>query len=277
MASEHAGWPAARVIVRGGGDLGSGVIFRLRRAGFPVIVLELPQPIFVRRTVCYGDAVYEGTRTVEGYTGRLATAATVDDVLAAGEIAVLTDPHGDTIPGLGAVAIVDARMEKRNLDTHLDAAPCVIALGPGFTAGVDCHAVIETNRGHFLGRAYTTGSAEPDTGEPGMMSGHTHSRVLRAPVAGTLTPYLAIGEQATAGQVIAEVGGQPVIAAFDGMLRGLIHPSVPVTAHMKIGDLDPRGDARHCVTLSDKSLAIGGGVLEALLASPAVRTRMSQP
>lgn len=273
-ASPEVRWREARVVLRGGGDLASGVAYRLHRAGFPVIILELPRPLFVRRTVCFGEAVFSEMIAVEGVTARLTDVAGVDAVLDAGAIPVLVDPEARSLPALAPVALVDARMEKRVLDTRIDAAPVVIALGPGFTAGVDCHAVIETNRGHFLGRAYYSGSAEPDTGEPGVIAGQSHSRVLRAPADGFVEARAAIGDAIAAGQVIAEVGGHPVTAAFPGVLRGLLHPSVPVTLGMKIGDLDPRAARAHCFTISEKSLAVGGGVLEALLSFDVVRSRL---
>lgn len=262
----------ARVIVRGGGDLGSGIIYRLTRAGFPVLVLELETPLFVRRTVCFGDAVYERTRTVEGVTSRLAV--DLEDakrILQRGEVPVLIDPQGQTLTAWSPVAVIDARMEKRNLGTTIHDAPLVIGLGPGFTAGADCHAVIETNRGHDLGRVIWHGSAEPDTGEPGSIMNKTHSRVLRAPADGHLKPMGAIGDLIPEGAVIALVDGVPVTAPFTGMLRGLTHPRVFVRAGMKVGDLDPRVTRQHCFTISDKSLAVGGGALEAVLSSPAVR------
>lgn len=162
-------------------------------------------------------------------------------------------------------------MAKINLGTSLNDAPLVIALGPDFTAGLDCHVVIETQRGHNLGRAIYQGSAEPDTGEPGVMEGQTHSRVLRAPAAGHVQSAAAIGDMIAAGQVVARVSGVDIPAPFSGVLRGIIHEQVQVTAGMKIGDLDPRSRREHCFTISDKSLAVGGGALEAVLAAPPVR------
>lgn len=265
----------ARVVVRGGGDLASGAIFRLVKAGFPVIVLELDAPLLVRRTVCFGDAVYSGTRTVEGVTSRLVSDPEVAYAVSAqGEIPVLIDAQGFALVALRPTVVIDARMEKRNLGTTITDAPLVVAFGPGFTAGVDCHAVIETNRGHNLGRALYSGSAEPDTGEPGSVLNKTHSRVLRAPVDGHVEPRFAIGDVIEARQVIATVDGQPITAAFTGMLRGLMHERVQVRAGMKVGDLDPRVEREHCFTLSDKSLAVGGGTLEAVLASSAVRAAL---
>lgn len=260
------------ILVRGGGDLASGVIYRLHRAGFPVVVTELETPVFVRRAVCYGEAVYSGAITVDGVTA--CHAGSIDAAqlwLEREAVPVLVDPAGASLTALQPAVVVDARMAKANLGTRLTDAPLVVALGPGFTAGVDCHAVIETNRGHNLGRVISTGAAEADTGEPGVMGGHTHSRVLRAPAAGYVQSHWAIGDTITAGQVIASVAGEVVTAAFTGVLRGLIHGQVWVEPGMKIGDLDPRAERSNCFTISDKSLAVGGGVLEAVLAAPQLR------
>jgi xanthine dehydrogenase accessory factor len=263
----------AQVVVRGGGDLGSGAIFRLHRAGFPVVVLELDAPLLVRRTVAFGDAVFSGVRTVEGVTARhVDDIGKIDTTLEAGEIPVLIDPEGRSFSRLKSIILVDARMEKRNLGTTIHDAPLVIALGPGFAAGVDCHAVIETNRGHSLGRAIYEGLAEPDTSEPGSVKGQTHSRILRAPIDGYVQPCAQIGDRIAAGQVIARMEDQPITAAFDGVLRGLVHERVPVYAGLKIGDLDPRARREHCFTISDKSLAVGGGVLEAVFSSDSARS-----
>ncbi|MEP0764423.1 MAG: EF2563 family selenium-dependent molybdenum hydroxylase system protein [Chloroflexota bacterium] len=257
------------VIVRGGGDLASGVVYRLVKAGFPVLVIELERPLAIRRAVAFASAVFEGRVTVEGLTARrVAHPGEIAQVQAAGEVPVLVDPGGASIGALRPTVVVDARLAKRNLGTAQSDAPLVIGLGPGFTAGDDCHAVIETNRGHFLGRVLWQGAAEPDTGRPGSVEGRTLDRVLRAPCAGTVVSLAAIGDAVRAGDVLATVSGQEVRAPFDGVLRGLIHPSVPVTAGLKIGDVDPRGTREHCFTISEKALAIGGGVLEAILSAP---------
>lgn len=267
------------VVIKGAGDLASGVAYRLKRSGFPVIMTELSAPSLVRRTVSYGDAVYSGETTVEGIVARrAANPAEARQLAASPVIPVLIDPQAAAMPELKPQVLVDAIMAKVNTGTTLQDAPLVIALGPGFTAGQDCHAVIETNRGHWLGRVIGpgggplgNGQAEPNTGAPGQMKGITNDRVLRAPAAGHVTPYAHIGDSLTAGQLIASVNGCEIRAAFDGVLRGLVHPDVPVTPGLKIGDLDPRGDVSHCFTISDKSLAIGGGVLEAILASEVMR------
>lgn len=257
------------VIVRGGGDLASGVVYRLVKAGFPALVIELERPLAIRRAVALAAAVFEGQVAVEGLTARrVAHLDEIAQVQAAGEVPVLVDPDGASIGALRPAVVVDARLAKRNLGTAQTDAPLVIGLGPGFTAGVDCHAVIETNRGHFLGRVLWQGEAQPDTGSPGSVQGHALDRVLRAPCAGTVTPLAAIGDTVRAGDMLATVGGQEVRAPFDGVLRGLIHPSVSVRAGLKIGDVDPRGEREHCFTVSEKALAIGGGVLEAILSAP---------
>jgi xanthine dehydrogenase accessory factor len=259
-------------VVRGGGDLGSGAIYRLHKAGLPVVVLELPQPVFVRRAVCFGEAIYSDCVTIEGVTARHARDRdAIAHCHARGEVPVVVDPDGELLGTTSAAVLVDARMEKRSLGVHKEAAPLVIGLGPGFAAGVDCHAVVETNRGHDLGRVIWEGSAEPDTGEPGVMHGKTHSRVLRAPAAGHVHAHRQIGDSVLAGEVILMVAGQPITAAFQGVVRGIIHASVEVTTGMKIGDLDPRCEVKACFTISDKSLAVGGGVVEAVLSAPQLR------
>ena len=264
------------VVIKGAGDLASGVAYRLKRAGFPVLMTELDTPLMVRRAVCYGNAVYEGEIQVEGITARRVDSPTEARRLAGSEqIPVLVAPESAALVELRPQVLVDAIMAKVNTGTTIDAAPLVVALGPGFTAGRDCHAIIETNRGHWLGRVIEHGSAQADTQTPGSMQGHTADRVLRAPATGHVAAVASIGDWIKPGQLIATVAGQEVRAPFEGVLRGLVHPKVAVTPGFKIGDLDPRGEVRHCFTISDKSLAVGGGVLEAILASDICR-RVSQ-
>lgn len=261
-----------RVLVRGGGDLGSGVVYRLCRTGFPVIVLELENPLCVRRAVCFAAAMWEETVTIDGVTARRVSGwPAVEAALQARSVPVVADAAGDVLAAWQPVVVVDARMAKRNLGTSLADAPLVVALGPGFEAGVDCHAVIETNRGHFLGRVFWQGQAEPDTGVPGYVNDIATRRVLRAPADGFIRPLKQIGDRVQKDEIVATVGGQPVVAAFAGILRGMIHEQVPVTQGLKIGDVDPRARREHCFTISEKSLAIGGGVLEAILSSPVVQ------
>jgi xanthine dehydrogenase accessory factor len=272
-----------KVWVRGGGDIASGVIYRLVRAGFSVIVSELENPLLVRRAVSYGSAVYEGIITVEGLTAILVVdLAQAQAMFQTEQISVIIDPQGKSMRQYQPDVVVDARLAKRNIDTLIDDAGLVIGLGPGFEAGVDCHAVVETNRGHHLGRVYWEGSAEPDTGQPGAVNGVTNTRVLRAPQDGYVIGKTAIGEHIQKGQVIAHLqtdehasGIIPIVAQFDGVLRGIIHQSVHVTTGYKIGDLDPRNIPANCFTISEKSLAVGGGVLEAILSANYVRKHLS--
>lgn len=255
------------IFIRGGGDLATGVVHRLRQAGFQVLVAELPQPLCVRRAVAVAEAVYAGQVTVEGLTARL-----VADPLAGvapGEVPVIVDPDGAAIRRLRPAVVVDARMAKRPLDTRLTDAPLVIALGPGFRAGRDCHAVVETQRGHHLGRVYWQGEAASDSGQPEPVRGLSPERVLRAPRAGVFQAVKQIGDPVRAEEVVGEVAGAPVIARCDGVLRGILHDGLTVSAGLKIGDIDPRGVREYCFSISDKARAIGGGVLEAVLAGHA--------
>ena len=259
------------VLIRGGGDLASGVAVRLHRAGFHVIISELPNPLAVRRTVSFSEAVYAGHITIEGLTGRRAESpAEAFDLARQGIIPVLVDPETAILKHGQFPALIDARLLKRTADTDLSSAPLVIGLGPGFTVGENCHAVIETNRGHTLGRVYWTGSASADTGLP---EGDPR-RVLRAPADGVLTGYAQIGEHVEGGQLIAEIGGEMVIAPFKGILCGLIRPGVALSQGMKIGDIDQRDDPSYCYMVSDKALSVGGGVLEALLSRPEIRAQL---
>jgi xanthine dehydrogenase accessory factor len=264
------------LVLRGGGDLATGIAYRLHKAGFPLLVLELERPLVVRRPVALATAVLEQTITVEELRGR--RVETLVDGLALAQQGIipvlvsaeLPDWSSTTIPDGPAeivrpTAIIDARMAKRNIDTRIDQAPLVVALGPGFLAGFDCHAVIETMRGHRLGRVIWQGAAQPNTGTPGMVAGKGAERVLRAPAGGVVEWQAAIGDSVTAGSLLGHVAGQPVVAPFDGVLRGLIAPGTAVPANLKIGDLDARNDRNACFTISDKALAIGGGVLEAVL------------
>ncbi|MEA3336799.1 MAG: selenium-dependent molybdenum cofactor biosynthesis protein YqeB [Chloroflexota bacterium] len=255
------------VMSRGAGDLASGVVWRLHRCGFPVVMTELPQPQVVRRRVAFAEAIFAGQATIEGVTAqRVGDPLDALDLINRGVIPVLVDPDGESRQSLQPSVVVDAIMAKVNTGTGLDDAPLVVALGPGFEAGVDCHAVIETNRGHNLGRVIWQGKAEPDTRIPGEVGGYRGARVLRAPADGHVDPLIVIGDRVSEGNLIARVDGMPVVAPFDGVLRGLVHESVHVRVGMKIGDLDARGEPGHCLSISDKSLAVGGGVLEAILA-----------
>jgi xanthine dehydrogenase accessory factor len=254
------------VLVRGGGDLASGVVYRLHRAGMRVVVLELPEPTVIRRAVAFASALDEGVVEVEGLVGRRADS--LDEalrILDQGEVPVMVDPEGNTIRRWHPDVVVDAILAKKNVGTRITDAPIVIGLGPGFVAGVDVHAVVETKRGHYLGRVILNGSAAPDTGVPGDIMGYASERVVRAPRSGFFKGSRQIGDQVRAGETVAEVEGESVIARIDGVLRGLLADNRVVTRGMKVGDVDPRDIRDHCFTISDKALAIGGGVLEALL------------
>jgi len=254
------------VWVRGAGDLATGIALRLYRAGYSVAMSELPLPTCVRRTVSFAPAVTAGRHVVEAVTAvRAATPAEVAAAIARGEVPVAVDPVGELLAACHPAAVVDAIMAKQNTGTTRQDAPMVVAVGPGFSAGMDCHAVVETQRGHWLGRVYYSGGAAPDDGEPGEMNGQRSSRVLRAPVDGTFQGSAGIGDMVTPGQVVGRVAGEPVVAAIAGVLRGLIADGVPVQADLKVGDVDPSGEVARCSAVSDKSLAVGGGVLEALL------------
>jgi xanthine dehydrogenase accessory factor len=269
-------------IIRGGGDLASGVALRLHRAGLKLLVAELPQPLAVRRSVSFGEAVYTGKTEVEGVQAHCVSNLTAAlAAIRAGHIAVMVDPHLQVLQGLHQnntgmelAALVDARMAKRPPDLELQAAPFIVGLGPGFVAGENCHAVIETNRGHNLGRVLWQGSAEPDTGIPESVSSRRSERVLRSPADGILIAHAEIGDHLEPGQLVAEVAGAQILAPFKGVLRGLVHPGIHVAKNLKVGDVDPRDDPSYCALASDKSLAVGGGVLEAILGQPELRRRL---
>jgi xanthine dehydrogenase accessory factor len=253
-------------VVKGGGDLGTGVVYRLHRAGLRVLVTELPQPLVIRREVALATAVHQGVIEVEGMVGRrVGSDQEIARVWQEGGIPVLVDPQAAVVQRLCPSVLVDAIMAKKNLGTRIDDAPIVIALGPGFVAGRDAHAVIETQRGHYLGRAIYKGAPAPNTGVPGSTRGVTTERVLRAPRAGRFEAVCQIGDRVGAGQVVAHVDGAPVRAAIDGVVRGLLADGLDVRAGLKVGDVDPRGVVEHCFHISDKALAVGGGVLEAVL------------
>ena len=253
------------IVIRGGGDLATGVALRLYRSGMDVVICETAVPTSIRRTVCFSEAVRLGEMMVEGVTARRAVSEEVPALLAAGIIPVLVDPEGACIPGLRPDAVVDAILAKRNLGTSMDMAPIVVAAGPGFTAGVDCHAAVETMRGHYLGRVIYEGSPLPNTNIPGLIGGYAGERVLRAPADGVFEGAKKIGDRGEAGDVAGYVDGAPMVCTIGGTLRGLLADGVPVTKGMKSGDVDPRCEEAHCRCASDKALAVGGGVLEAIL------------
>lgn len=253
--------PAHLVLLRGGGDLASGVALRLWRAGFAVLICELAQPLSVRRAVSFSEAIYEGEWKVEELTARKVDSA--NQALAClqeGVLPVLAAPELESVQ-LNYTTLVDARLTKGHFQYTLTDQVFILGLGPGFIVGQNCHAVIETQRGHNLGRVLWQGAPQPDTGEP---DGDPR-RVLRAPMDGIIHAHVAIGDHVQTGQVLADVNHQPVIAPFEGVLRGLIRPGLHVQQGLKIGDVDARGIREYCFSVSDKALAVGGAVLEAIL------------
>ena len=259
------------IIVRGGGDLATGTIYKLKKSGFPVLILEVANPSAIRRNVAFCEAVYQGTQTVEDMTCYKAESLhQAQQFLSEGKLAVLVDPTGESISKLKPLAVVDAILAKKNLGTNRNMAPITVALGPGFTAGEDVDAVIETKRGHHLGRVLWTGSAAPNTGIPGIIGGYGKERVIHCPAKGILRNIKKITDAVSKGEVIAVVESEngviPVEATLDGILRGLIRDGYPVNVGFKMADIDPRLDElENCFTISDKARCIAGGVLEAIL------------
>jgi xanthine dehydrogenase accessory factor len=237
------------VLIRGGGDLASGTAIRLHRAGFAVLITELDQPLALRRLVSFAEAVY------------------------AGEVSILVDPEAEIRVRLEPSVIVDARMLKAVQEADQDFKGLTIGLGPGFKAGANCHAVIETQRGHTMGRVIRDGEAAPDSGVPEPVSGYDIDRVLRAPADGRMKSSVGLGTIVKKGELIGSVNGARLVAPFNGALRGLIHDGVSVHQGMKVGDLDPRMEPSHCFLVSDKAFAVGGGVLEAIMSDPSIRAR----
>lgn len=256
------------VIIKGAGEQATGVACRLYRANFRrILMLETPSPLAVRRQVSFCEAIHENSASVEGITAvRVSDDSERDAAWESGKIAVRIDPQGVSLTRCKPDVFIDATLAKRNLGTSITDAPLVIALGPGFTAGVDCHVVVETNRGHDLGRLIRSGMAEANTGIPGTIAGYTAERVLRAPADGTFTTEKQIGDPVRQGETIGRVGTAEVTARISGILRGLIRPGSTVRTGLKIGDVDPRGDVSYCDTISEKARALGGAVLEAMLA-----------
>jgi xanthine dehydrogenase accessory factor len=257
--------PESLVVVRGAGDLATGTIVRLVRAGFRVAALEAARPSSIRRTVSLSEAMYDGSARVEGVEA--VRCSSVEEALACRDaVPLLEDPGARSVGRLEPLALVDAIIAKRNLGTHREMAPVVVALGAGFEAGRDVHAVVETNRGHDLGRVILHGSAEADTGVPGLIAGRGAERVLRAPSAGRVEAIRAIGDHVEPGDPVLSVGSAVVRAAIAGVVRGLIRPGYEARAGEKVADVDPRCVREHCFFISDKSRAVAGGVLEAILA-----------
>jgi xanthine dehydrogenase accessory factor len=257
------------IAIRGAGEMATGVACRLYRANFKrILMLETLSPQAVRRQVSFCEAVHEKSMTVEGIEAVMVTdQVELDLAWAAGKIAVRVDPLAESVVSFRPDAYIDAIIAKRNLGTSIADAPLVVALGPGFLAGTDCHVVVETNRGHDLGRLIREGRAQANTGIPGNIAGFTRERVVRAPADGVFSTERQIGDPIGRGELVGRVGSAEAVAEIDGVLRGLIRPGSSVTKGLKIGDIDPRGEAGYCGTISEKARALGGSVLEALLAA----------
>jgi xanthine dehydrogenase accessory factor len=249
--------------IKSAGDLASGVAWRLHHCGLRVFMTEVDRPLAVRRKVAFSEAVYDGKAIVQGVEGLLVHGAREAlSLWEQGKIPVMVDPRFELGRSMAPDVVVDAILAKRNMGTSIHDAPVVIALGPGFEVMKHCHFIVETNRGHNLGRLLTEGAAEPNTGVPGAIQGIAGERVLRAPADGTWRTPSEIGRMVKKGEVIGDVAGSPVEATIDGVLRGLIRPGIPVNKGLKIGDIDPRGIETYCHTISEKALAVAGGVLE---------------
>ncbi|KPU43044.1 hypothetical protein OXPF_32940 [Oxobacter pfennigii] len=259
MFSKHC------IIIKGGGDLSSATAHKLKRSGFQVIITELEQPRMVRRSVSFGNCVYEKEWTVEGMTSVLTGEEGIHGILMNGKIPVLIDPSCEIRKKVKPAIIIDAILAKKNLSTDINDAPIVIGLGPGFTAGQDVHAIIETNRGHNLGRIIFDGKAETNTHVPGDVCGYTFERVLRSPECGIIKNHVEIGDIVRSGDIICTVDTTPVYTKIDGIVRGLIKDGIYIDSDYKVGDIDPRRDSEYCYTISDKGRNIAGGVLEAIL------------
>lgn len=255
------------ILIRGGGELASGVAHRLQRSHFKICMTEISHPLAVRREVAFSEAIYEGEKEVEGVRAKLISKSEeIESLWKKDNIPILVDSDAKkTRKFLKPDVLVDAIIAKKNLGTQISDAPLVIGLGPGFTAGEDVHIVVETNRGNGLGRMILNGTAEPDTGIPGEIGGYTMDRVLRTMKKGIFHPQKSIGDRVHEGAVVAVADDFPVIAKISGIVRGLLREGVEVKKGMKVGDIDPRGKKQSCFTISDKSRAIGGGVLEAIL------------
>jgi xanthine dehydrogenase accessory factor len=254
------------ILIKGAGEMATGVAHRLFCSGFRLCLTEIAEPLAVRRAVSFCEAIFEKEKEVEGVKARLVAGENaIRHAWAQGWVPVIIDPHANICRVVKPDVVVDATLAKENLGTRISDASLVIGLGPGFRAGEDVQVVIETNRGHNLGRVIERGEAEPNTGIPGSIGGYTWERVLRAPGEGIFQAKKKIGDKVQAGETVAEVDGAPVKAGISGVLRGILRDGVRVTEKMKAGDIDPRGTRENCFTISDKARAIGGGVLEAIL------------
>jgi len=254
------------ILIKGAGDLATGVAHRLKKCGFNIVMTEISKPTMVRRTVAFSQAVYDKEVEVEGIKAVLASEKKdIYSIIEDGNIAILIDEEAKIVDEIKPDIIIDAIIAKKNLGTNINDGKIVIALGPGFTAGCDCHCVVETKRGHYLGKTIYSGSAIPNTGVPGAIGGYTKERIIRATDDGKISPVASIGDYVEKGDIVAYVNETPIFAEINGIVRGMLQKDIKVFKGMKSGDIDPRCEKDHCFTISDKARSIGGGVLEAIL------------
>ena len=254
------------VLIKGAGDLATGIAHRLKKSGFDIIMTEIDKPTTVRRTVAFSQAVFDNEIEIEGIKGvKVNNINEIYKEISKGNIPVIIDEKADIIKELNPKVVVDAISAKKNLGTSISDAPIVIGVGPGFEAKIDCHLVVETKRGHYLGKVIEKGSAIPNTGVPGNIGGYTKERIIRASNDGKIKPVVAIGDYVKKGDRVAYIDGIEVLAEIDGIVRGMLQEGIDVFKGMKSGDIDPRCEKNHCFTISDKARSIGGGVLEAIM------------
>lgn len=254
------------VLIKGAGDLATGIAYRLKKSGFDIVMTEIDNPTTVRRTVAFSQAIFDNEIEIEGIKGiKVNNINEIHKEIKKGNIPIIIDKEANIIKKLKPKVVVDAIIAKKNLRTSINDAPIVIGVGPGFEAKKDCHLVIETKRGHYLGKVIEEGSAIPNTGIPGNIGGYTKERIIRASSNGKIRPVVKIGDYVKKGEVIAYIDGVEVIAEIDGIVRGMLQEGIEVFKGMKSGDIDPRCEKDHCFTISDKARSIGGGVLEAIM------------
>lgn len=254
------------VLIKGAGDLATGIAYRLKKSGFDIVMTEIDNPTTVRRTVAFSQAIFDNEIEIEGIKGiKVNNINEIHKEIKKGNIPIIIDKEANIIKKLKPKVVVDAIIAKKNLGTSINDAPIVIGVGPGFEAKKDCHLVIETKRGHYLGKVIEEGSAIPNTGIPGNIGGYTKERIIRASSNGKIRPVVKIGDYVKKGEVVAYIDGVEVLAEIDGIVRGMLQEGIEVFKGMKSGDIDPRCEKNHCFTISDKARSIGGGVLEAIM------------
>ena len=254
------------VLIKGAGDLATGIAYRLKKSGFDIVMTEIDNPTTVRRTVAFSQAIFDNEIEIEGIKGiKVNNINEIHKEIKKGNIPIIIDKEANIIKKLKPKVVVDAIIAKKNLGTSINDAPIVIGVGPGFEAKKDCHLVIETKRGHYLGKVIEEGSAIPNTGVPGDIGGYTKERIIRASSNGKIRPVVKIGDYVKKDEVVAYIDGVEVLAEIDGIVRGMLQEGIEVFKGMKSGDIDPRCEKDHCFTISDKARSIGGGVLEAIM------------